>query len=314
MRLALAFLLLAGPAAAATSQPRWGVLLLAYGGGSQWRPAIAAVRQALPGVPVEAVDRAERMPIQRALDKLKSSGAGKVVAVPLEPLGESAVMDQTRYLFGVREGWIEDRPDRTAAKTIKPVQQAALKLERRDGSPRRLEFRGELVLTATIDAGSSLTDILADRARALSRQPAREALLLVGMAPNSDERLEGWATAAKAVAEQARAKTGFREAAVAWVREGGRAAQRDKDRDSLRRTLRELATRGGVVAVPLALDGQRLTIMLKRESAGSSAYRWDGKALAGDARLTDWIASVAKAASVLPDSRQFRDDSSGGLR
>lgn len=303
---------LALAAHAAPAGGRYGVLLLAYGGGSQWKPAVAAVRQGLPGVPVEAVDRAERMPIQRAADKLKAAGASKLVVIPLEPLGESAVMDQTRYLFGVRESWVEDRPDAKAARELKPVHKASLQLERRTGAPKRVAWAGDLVLTATLDRGGTLSDILADRARAMSRQPAREAVLLVGMAPNSDAALENWATAAKAVAEQVRLKAGFREASVLWVREGGRAAQRDKDRETIRQTLRGLATQGGAIGVPLALDGQRVTSMFKRESGGSAAYRWDGKGLAGDKRLADWIAATAKAAATLPDSRQFRD--SGGLR
>ncbi|MCM2305484.1 MAG: hypothetical protein NDJ72_12320, partial [Elusimicrobia bacterium] len=67
-----------------------------------------------------------------------------------------------------------------------------------------------------------------------------------------------------------------------------------------------------VVAVPLALDGQRVGKLLQRQ-LGSGGYRWNGKGVLGDPRLTEWIVSISKAASALPDVRQYKDNS-GGFR
>ena len=67
------------------------------------------------------------------------------------------------------------------------------------------------------------------------------------------------------------------------------------------------------MAIPLAPDGRRVGLLLRRQ-LGAGGYRWNGKGLIGDPRLTDWILSISKAASALPDVRQYRDDAQGGLR
>ncbi len=179
--------------------------------------------------------------------------------------------------------------------------------------PKRLKSEAELVLTATIDKSPELAGILADRAKALAREPAKEAVIIVGLAPRSDKGLDVWKTAATAIAESVRVKGGFREAAIIWVRDGTRAGQQDKDREENRATLRRLITAGGVVAVPLAPDGRRVGQLLQRQ-LGTSGYRWNGKGLIGDPRLTAWVLAISKAASTLPDVRQYKDNAQGGFR
>ena len=119
--------------------------------------------------------------------------------------------------------------------------------------------------------------------------------------------------AATAIAESVRVKGGFREAAIIWVRDGTRAGQQDKDRAENKATLRRLITAGGVVAVPLAPDYRRVGNLLQRQ-LGASGYRWNGKGLIGDPRLTEWVAAISKVSSTLPDVRQYRDNISGGFR
>lgn len=320
IRAALA-LILAAPAAAAPGfgnasmgQKPYGVLLLTPDTGGSWRTELGAIRAQLRGVAVESVETYnDGRAIQRALDRLKGQHVSKIVAVPLEIISESAGMDELRYLFGIREQPARDRPDaaRPATPPVKPENQGALVLAGR--GPKRLKSEAELVLTATIDTSAALADILADRAKALSRDPAKEAVVLVGVAPRSDQRLETWKTAAAAIAESVRIKGGFREGAVLWVRDGTRAGQKDRDREENKATLRRLTTSGGVVAVPLALNGQRVGKLLQRQ-LGAAGYRWNGKGVLGDPRLADWIGSASKAGSALPDVRQYRDNVPGGFR
>ena len=142
------------------------------------------------------------------------------------------------------------------------------------------------------------------------------AVVLVGIAPRSDKGLDTWKSAATAIAESVRIKGGFRESAIIWVRDGVRAGQQDKDRTENKATLRALTTQGGVIAIPLAPDGKRIGQLLQRQ-LGSAGYRWNGKGVIGDPRLIDWISAISKAASALPDVRQYRDDApraSGGSR
>jgi hypothetical protein len=222
-------------------------------------------------------------------------------------------MDQLRYLFGIRAEPTRDRPDalRPGMAPVQAKEKSALVIEGR--APRRLRSEAELVLTATIDKSPALADILSARATALARKPSKEAVILVGLAPRSDKGLDTWKASAAAIAESVRVKGGFRESAIIWVRDGTRAGQQDKDRAENKATLRRLITAGGVVAVPLAPDGRRVGNLLQRQ-LGTSGYRWNGKGLIGDPRLTEWIISISKAASTLPDVRQYKDNAQGGFR
>ena len=311
--------------ASMTKARKSGVVLLAYGAGNVWRTDMVAVRKALPGVPLESVESPNRVAIQRAIQRLEGQHAAKIVAIPLEPVSESPVMDQTRYLFGVREEPAEDRPDRTSSgmPALKRRIKSTLKLEDRDaprsggaaGGGQRLEARAELVLAESIDKSPALAAILADRAKPLSRRPAENALVLAGLAPRSEKALEAWTTAARAIAADVAKQAGFRESGVVWVRDGVPSAQRDQDAKATRDTIRKFVTQGGVVVVPLALDGGRIGQLLKRDAPGL-AYRWDGKGVAGDARLTDWIRTTAEKAAKMNDSRQYKNDAlrAGGFR
>jgi len=323
-RALLALALLSAPAAVSAGAPGfgdssmgqkpYGVLILAHDTSGAWKAELAAIRASLRGVAVESVESAaDGTSIQRGLDRLKKQHVSKVVAVPLELVSESTVMDQLRYLFGIREEPARDRPDdqRPGMAPVKSEIKSSLSVPGR--GPKRLRSEAELVLTATIDLSPQLADILADRAKALARDPAKEAVVLVGLAPRSDKGLETWKASATAIAESVRVKGGFREGAIIWVRDGVRAVQQDKDREENKATIRRLVTSGGVNAVPLAPDGRRVGQLLQRQ-LGTSGYRWNGKGLIGDPRLTDWISSISKAASALPDVRQYKDNTPGGFR
>ncbi|MEQ1918921.1 MAG: hypothetical protein ABL955_06950, partial [Elusimicrobiota bacterium] len=224
----------------------YGVLILAYDTGGAWKTELGHIRSELKGVAVESVESAgDGTAIQRGLDRLKTQHVDKVVAIPLELVSESPVMDELRYLFGIRAEPTSDKPDalRPGMAPVKGKNPSALIFTGK--GPKRLKSEAELVLTATIDKSPELAGILADRAKALAREPAKEAVIIVGLAPRSDKGLDVWKTAATAIAESVRVKGGFREAAIIWVRDGTRAGQQDKDREENRATLRRLITAGG---------------------------------------------------------------------
>lgn len=316
MRTALLAALLAAShgtaAAAGLERPGYGLLLLAYEAGSTWKKELAALRGRLKNMAVESVGGAsDPVALQKAVEKLERQRPGKIVAVSLEPLSESPMVEQTRFLLGVREQPAEDRPDADSER-MEGGRKSSLVLDpARAKWLKRVKSSTPIVLAPTIDQSPVLAAILADRARKLSRDPRRDSVLLVGQGPRSDKALKSWQAAADAVAEQVRAKGGFARGAAVHVRDGVRAGQRDRDRETLKAKLSELAVQGGIVAVPLAPDGRRLERML-RAGAGSVAFRWDGQGVLGDVRLLDWIKSASAGAAKLPESRRYQD-ASGGL-
>lgn len=293
------------------ARPTYGLLLLASDAGSGWKKDLAVLRGQLKGMAVESVGGAsDPVALQKAVERLERQRPGKIVAVSLEPLSESPVIQEARFLLGVREQPAQDKPDADASRLSGGLKSSLVLETQRPRWLKRVRSASPIVMAATMDQSPVLADILADRARKLSRDPSRDTVLLVGQGPRSDAALKSWQAAADAVAEQVRAKGGFARAAAVHVRDGVRSGQRDKDREGLKAKLSSLASNGGIVAVPLAPDGKRLERML-RQAAGSTAFRWDGQGVLGDARLLEWVKSASTAASRLPDGRRYKDSAGG---
>lgn len=296
------------------------MLLLAYDMDSDWERELGSLRSGIKGHAVESaqclnIDEAvDTLAIQNQLDKFGRQRVGKIVAVPIETSDDSSRMEQTRYLFGVRADPALERPDgaRPAIKPIKSIAKQTLVLEPDVPRPRRLASAVPLVLAASLGSSPVLVDILADRAKALAHDPRREAVVLAGIAPRSDDERKAWLGSAKLVAEAVREKAGFREAAVVALRDGVRGDQADADRKELTNTLRALARQGAITMVPLSPSARRIKQMLDKNPPGPF-YRWDGRGILGDKRLLDWIKKSAEEAAKLPDGRKYRDASSNAL-
>lgn len=336
--LLLAAALAAVPARAQALAPAktYGILLLAYDVDVKWRQELGSLRSRLKGHAVESVDSAgDATSVQRALDRLAAQRVTKVVAVPLETVGESVRMDMTRYMFGVRPDPVLDLPGRSTgdiadrpAKALKPVRKSGLVLPSDQGrglpggapvsSMKQLTCEVPLVLAPTMDKSSLLVAILADRAKELTPTPSRETLVLAGVAPRSDDARKTWLVSAQAIANAVGAKAGYRKAVAVGVRDGVRANQQDADRAELQALFRGLIREGRVDVVPLSPEAERTGQLLKKTLGGFLAYRWNGRGIQGDARLFAWIRSTAEAAAALPDGRQFksgaRGASAGGRR
>lgn len=311
---------LAAPSARAAAGPNdpqpYGILLLAYDMDSAWRKELGSLTKALKGHAVESVSSAsDQVSVQRAVDKLAAQHAAKIVAVPLETLSDAPWLQQARFLFGDRAEPARDRPDAPtgdlADKKLKgphPAVKSALSLP---ASAKRLSSPVPLELAPALDKSPLLTDILADRAKALAKDPAREALVLIGIAPRSDAALKDWLTSAQETASKIGAKAGFREAIALGVREGVRSDQQDRDRRALRAAMRELSRKGRICVVPLSPQADRARGMFDKTLGGFSAYRWDGKGVQGDRRLAEWIKASAAAAAARPGELPAKE---GALR
>ena len=325
-------LLAAALAAAAVPAKSYGILILAYDVDVKWRQELGSLRGQLKGHAVESVDSAgDAISVQRALDRLAAQRPTKIVAVPLETVGESTRMDLTRYMFGVRADPVLDVPGSSTGdladkkmKPIRPKAKSALALPKDQDRGLALPTGGSavstvkqltspvpLVLAPTLDRSPLLVAILADRAKALTPTPARETLVLAGVAPRSDDALKAWRISAQAIADQVGAKAGYRKAVAVGVRDGVRSDQQDKDRAELQATFRGLIREGRVDVVPLSPEAERVGQLLKKTLGGFFAYRWNGQGIQGDRRLLDWIKAAAETAADLPDGRQFKDDARG---
>lgn len=313
LRLLPALLVLAAPALAGEPlrsgpasliEKPYGVLLLGEGGDREWRDAVDQIKKrAGKRYPVEfAAGLADGKSMQSALDKLQAQRVRAVVVTPLFVSSYGEVMDQVRYLLGIRE---------------KPAELAGGPRSRADAPPPpRLRSRVPLVLGKALDDHPLFVELLVARAQALSRRPSEEALILVGEAPASkpgDKTRAGeaeWLQAAEALAEKVRKKGGFAAARPYAVRLYAGTKERDASEAGLRALVKELRSKHKVIVVPLAMTGGRLRLSRPLDGLFAKA---DGRAVLPDPRIAQWVDETSAPAAKLPDMRLFKDAARAGL-
>lgn len=306
-RLAAALLLSACVAGAA--EPRrntigdkpFGLLLLGEGGDRDWKAVVDEARKRSGnGYPLAfAPGNADRKEIQKGLDLLQAQRARAVVIVPLFISSYGRVMDQTRYLLGIRE---EPAKDPQGSKRLA-----------RAGDLLRLKSRVPLVLTKALDDHPLFVELLAARAQTLSRKPAEEAVIFVGRAPESKDELAEWLETAGALAEKVRQKGGFAGARAHALALDGKPADRDASTSALAALVRDLRRQHKVIVVPLAMSSSDVKALRLPKTLDGLFVKYDGRAILPDARIPQWIEASALPASKLPDMRLFKDAGRAGL-
>ncbi|MBI5631478.1 MAG: hypothetical protein HY921_11405 [Elusimicrobia bacterium] len=286
------------PALAAGTAPRdqarhpFGVLLLGEGGSRDWTQAVDSLKEELGAkFPLEfAPGLAEEPSLQRAARKLEARSVKKIVAIPLFASSFSEVMDQNRFLLGIRE-----KPS-LEFLGISPSRKSI-------GRQPRVLFKVPVVLSKALDDHPLAVEILASRAKALSRKPAEEALLLIGQSPFSSQASRDWSDSLSAVAEKVRQKAGLRAAGAFIWRSGSAAGERQSEAE-LRSALKALRRRGQVLAVLVEMSPaetpRRIAGILKEHFA-----RFNAKTILPDPLLARWVEESARESAKLPDMRIF---------
>jgi sirohydrochlorin cobaltochelatase len=275
----------------------FGVLLLGEGGDRDWKATVDAVKKKAGNkYPLEfAPGQADGRTMQRAIDALDRQRARVIVIVPLFVSSYGEVMDQNKYLLGIR-----DKPSETLLKGPQG---------RMPKAPARLRSRVPLILTKALDDHPLFVELMAARAQSLSRKPADESIVLVGEAPLDVAERKEWLEAATGLAEKVRQKGGFK-AARAFALETGRQKEREASAGALRAIVRDLRRDGKVLVVPLALTGKSMRLPSVLDGLFA---RYDGRTVLPDPRIERWVEESATAAAKLPDMRMFKDAAKGGI-
>ena len=226
----------------AFGQPRQGILLLAHGGNPQWNDNVRALASRVDkDQPVEvAFGMATRANIQTAVNALAARGVTEIVAVPLFVSSHSSVVTSTQYLLGVRaeappELAVFAKMSHGAAHGAAP---AATGHEGHAADPaeatRPVKSPVPVRMSSALDSHPIVAAILADRARAISTEPAREAVILVAHGPVSDAENQQWLNNLGALAGGVRKSAAY--ASIDWmtVRDDAPAAIRDAATAELR--------------------------------------------------------------------------------
>lgn len=296
--LALAAALLAaqlpGRAQPAAS-PGAGILLLAHGGSGQWNQHVAELAEAVDRErPVEvALGMASRPSIQAAVDRLVSRGVTSIVAVPVFVSSYSSVITATEFLLGQRAVAPRDlalfarmdhsnhaaAPDANASHNTGPVPDPT--------SPVTLTV--PLTMTSALNRHPLVGEILADRAREISKDPSHEAVVLVAHGPVPDEENRRWLEDMAVLAQQVQTSAPYASVHALTVRDDAGPEMREAATRELRGLVeRETAIGRRVLTVPHLLSFGGIEQGIRKRLDGLT-YTMATQALIPDSRLQKWV-------------------------
>ena len=301
----LAFLVagFAAPTRLAAQTPSPGILLLAHGGAKNWNQSVAdAAAEVNRDQPVEvAFGMATRRNIQAAVDRLIARGVAEIVAVPLFVSPHSSVVRSTEFLLGLRRDAPADlalfaRMDHGSGDGHAGHGSAAATEDGATPVVSRVPIR----MAGALGRHPLVAAMLADRARSISADAAREVVVLVAHGPVPADDNARWLADLAALGASIKASTRF--AGVEWqtVRDDAPPPVRDQAAAELRdRVTRITAAGQRVLLVPVVISFGGIEPGIRRRLDGL-AYTMPAQGLLPDPRIVQWIREAATAATTGP--------------
>ncbi|MBI3563779.1 MAG: hypothetical protein HY079_01125 [Elusimicrobia bacterium] len=277
-----------------------GILLLAHGGDPSWDAEVRALRDAVDAkAPTEvALGMADPKTLQAGLDALEKRGVTRVVAVPLFVHSRSEVLDQTRYVLD-----LADKPSevlrRGAERMMAAHQGHAGMAHHHMFSLERVKTRLPVMLTPALDDDALVSRILLERAKALSRDPKTETVVLVAHGPVDDAALPAWQATLAVHAAAVRRGGDFRAAFGAVLRDDAAPNVRASSVGALRRLVAAGAAGGRTIVVPVLIARGGIEGKLPKDLEGLT-YAWDGATLMPHDGFAEWVLARAAFATKEP--------------
>ncbi len=265
----------------------FGVLLMAHGGPPEWnRGVLDAVKPLQGDHAIEvAFGMADAASIQEAVGALEARGVRKIGVVRLFVSGESWY-DRTERILGLQ-------PGAPVRKTTRPQGHG----EGHGGRRHRMEFwrirtRASFSLTRQgLVEAEAMGTVLADRARALSRAPEKEDLLILAHGPGDDAENRRWIADLEARAAVVRESLPFRRIRVETLREDWPDKRKDAER-RIRAFVKRAEDEGGTaIVIPFRVHGFGPYAKVLE----GLDYVSDGKGLIPHPKVTEWIAGRIRA-------------------
>jgi sirohydrochlorin ferrochelatase len=300
--------------------PKPGILLLAHGGKPAWNERVTALAsQVSSRMPIEvAFGMASRPSIQAAVDRLVAAGVTEIVAVPLFVSDHSSVVTSTAYLLGLRSDMPDDLPTfakmnhgshgaathaahgATSTADAAPADAAAPDPTSPIASPVPIR------MTPALGRHPIVAEILATRARSISRAPAEEAVVLVAHGPVEDEENRRWVEDMRALAAGIHGQVPFASVDALTVRDDAPEPVKEAATKELRHVV-ESRTREGrrVLVVPLLLSYGGIEQGIRKRLDGLT-YVMPEQGLTPDDRLATWILAMAQSSASTPTAAGSR--------
>jgi hypothetical protein len=287
----------------------WGILVMAHGGDAEWNRDVAAVVEPIKQrYPTEiAFGMAQTSAIRDAVQKLEQRGIRRIAVVRMFISGSSFV-PATEYILGLRsqaptDPHVSAGYENSAAPgdchQAQPAADAGAAAHAGHGAahghhmekPEPIDTKAKFVLSRKGVADSPLIDeILYDRVRALSVEPAKESVLLLAHGPAEDQENEQWLANMQRRIDALKAHGPFREVRCETLREDWperRAAAEKRIREYVQAANRD---GGRCIVIPFRVAG----FGPYKEVLEGFDYVADGRGFCPHPNMTRWIEETAK--------------------
>jgi hypothetical protein len=149
-------------------------------------------------------------------------------------------------------------------------------------------------MTPALDRHPLVADILLARAQSISRNPAREVVILVAHGPVPDDDNARWLADMGALARRMRRASRFKRIEYLTVRDDASESVRAQATAELRQAVARATAEGcKVLIVPLLLSYGGIEEGIRRRLAGLD-YVMSGQGLLPDERLARWVLLMAR--------------------
>lgn len=260
--------------------PKTGILIMAHGGDAAWNRDVEAVAAPLRDKgPVEiAFGMARTSTLEAAVRRLEERGVSRIAVVRMFISGDS-FLKTTEQILGLRE---------------LPPQSHAHAHGATNGHmepPRRIETSASFALSRQGVGGSPLIDdILLDRVRALSTNPAQESVLILAHGPGDEAENQRWLANMRLRAQRIYEIGPFRHVECETLREDWPARRVEATRH-IRGYIEEGSKMGGrVIVIPFRVAG----FGPYEKVLEGLTYTSDGRGFCPHPNMTRWIEATAE--------------------
>lgn len=258
----------------------FGVLVMAHGGAPAWNREVEALLAPIRNdYPLEiAFGMADPATLQEAVGRLEGKGVSRIAVVRLFVSGESWY-ERTEQILGLAPGAPARAADQASDKGHGGHGDHSMDLWRINATASFALSKEGLADAAEMGA------VLADRAMALSEDPARESVLILAHGPEDDAENERWLAKIGERAEAVRSAAPFRRVQVETLREDW-----PEKRAASEARIRAFVEEGGVdsgrvLVIPYRVSG----FGPYREVLDGLSYVSDGKGLLPSPQAEQWV-------------------------
>jgi len=266
-----------------TGESRFGVLLMAHGGSSEWNEAVTSVASEIDGLmPIEiAFGMADAGSIERAARRLEDRGVTHAGVVRLFVSGASW-LERTQMILGLKEGAPskEEWDAEEARRTKMSMPMGFWNIE----SPIRFSISKEGL------ANSKEMDIvIRDRIASLSQAPHKETVMVIAHGTGDDEENSEWIRLISERTKLAKAELGMDQIRVFSLREDW-MGKRAKSELEIRNFIQEAQESDHeVIVIPFRVQG----FGPYQKVLADLTYNSNGLGLLPHPAVGDWIKNQA---------------------